>query len=165
MLSNCGIGEDFWESPGLQGDQGSQLRKSVLNICWKDWCWSWSSNTLATQLEDLTHWKRPWCWERLRAGGKGMTEDEMAGWHHQLDGRELEWTPGDGDGQGGVLQFMGLQRVGHNWATELNWTDSSFTCLSRVILVFAHLKSARTFSLTSFNLSHMEYIFRASLLW
>ena len=56
---------------------------------------------------------------------KGTTEDEMAGWHHGLDGRESEWTPGVGDGQGrpGVLQFMGLQRVGHDWATELSWIE------------------------------------------
>ena len=55
---------------------------------------------------------------------KGTTENEMAGWHHGLDGHESEWTPGVGDGQGGlaVLQFMRLQRVGHDWATELNWT-------------------------------------------
>ena len=45
-------------------------RRSTLNIHWKDRCWSWSSNTLATW-EDLTHCKRPWCWERLRAGGNG----------------------------------------------------------------------------------------------
>ena len=54
---------------------------------------------------------------------KGTTEDEMAGWHHWLDGRESEWTPGVGDGQWrpGVLWFMGSQRAGHDWATELNW--------------------------------------------
>ena len=46
-------------------------RKSVLNIHWKDCCWSWNSNTLATWCEKLTQWKRPWCWERLRAGGEG----------------------------------------------------------------------------------------------
>ena len=48
---------------------------------------------------------------------KGTTEDEMAGWHHGLDGRESEQTLGDVDGQGGrpgVLRFMGLQRVGHD---------------------------------------------------
>ena len=60
---------------------------------------------------------------------KGTTEDEMAEWHHGLDGRESEWTPGIGDGQGGqwwtVLRFMGSQRVGHDWATELNWTEST----------------------------------------
>ena len=38
---------------------------------WKDWCWSWNSNTLATWCEELTHLKRPWCWARLRAGGEG----------------------------------------------------------------------------------------------
>ena len=57
---------------------------------------------------------------------KGSTEDEMAGWHHWLDGCESEWTLGDGDGQGGLVcsvRFMGSQRVGHNWATELNWTE------------------------------------------
>ena len=56
---------------------------------------------------------------------KGMTEDEMAGWHHWLDGRESEWTPGVGDGQGGLAccDSWGC-RVGHDWATELNWTDS-----------------------------------------
>ena len=39
--------------------------------CWKDWCWSWNSNTLATWYEELIHLKRPWCWERLRAWGEG----------------------------------------------------------------------------------------------
>ena len=45
---------------------------------------------------------------------KGMTEDEMVGWHHRLNGHGLGWTPGVGDGQPGVLQFTGLQRVGHD---------------------------------------------------
>ena len=65
-------------------------RKSVLNILWKDWCWSWSSNTLATWWEELTHWKRSWCWERLKTGGKGDTKVEMIGWHHWFSGHELE---------------------------------------------------------------------------
>ena len=51
---------------------------------------------------------------------KGTTEDEMVGWHHRLDGHEFEWTPGVGDGQGGMLQSMGLQRVRYSWGTELN---------------------------------------------
>ena len=53
---------------------------------------------------------------------KGSTEDDMAGCHHRLEGHEFEWTPGVGDGQGGlpcVLRFMGSQTVGHDWATEL----------------------------------------------
>ena len=44
---------------------------SILNIHWKDWCWSWNSNTLATWCKEMTHWKRPWCWERLKAEGEG----------------------------------------------------------------------------------------------
>ena len=56
---------------------------------------------------------------------KGTTEDEMAGWHHRLDGHEFESTPGVVDGQRpGGLRFKGSQRVGHDWATELNWTDT-----------------------------------------
>ena len=67
-----GVGEDSWESLGQQGDQISQSQgKSALNIHWKDWCWSWSSNNLATWCEELIHWTRPWCWERLKAGGEG----------------------------------------------------------------------------------------------
>ena len=46
-------------------------RRSVLGVHWKDWCWSWNSNALATSCEELTHLKRLWCWERLRAGGEG----------------------------------------------------------------------------------------------
>ena len=62
---------------------------------------------------------KDWRWEE-----KGMTEDEMVGWHHRLNGYEFEWTPGVGDGQRpGVLWFMGSQRVGQDWATELNWTE------------------------------------------
>ena len=51
---------------------------------------------------------------------KGMTEDEMVGWHHRLDGHRFGWTPGVGDGQGGLACCASWGcRVGHNWATEL----------------------------------------------
>ena len=49
----------------------SILKEITLNILWKDWCWSWCSNTLATWCEELTYWKRPWFWETLRAGREG----------------------------------------------------------------------------------------------
>ena len=106
---------------------------------WKDSCWSWNSNTLATWCKELTHWKRPWCWERLKAGGKGMIEDEMVGWHHQLkwtwvwvNSRSWWWT-----GRPGMLQSMGSQRVEHNWATELNWGRylNGFVCETCLINV------------------------------
>ena len=56
-------------------------------ILWKDWCWSWSSNTLATWCEELTHWKRPWCWERLRAWG----ERGWRGWDGWM-ASFIQWT-------------------------------------------------------------------------
>ena len=92
---------------------------------WKDWCWCWNSNTLATSCEELTHWKRLWCWEGFGAGGEGAErawDGWMASWTRWTwiwvnSGRQ-SWT-----GKPGVLQFMGSQRVGHDWATELNWTE------------------------------------------
>ena len=79
MLLNCGVGEGSWESLGLQGDPTSpSQRKSVLNIHWKDWCWSWNSNPLATWCEEQNYWKRPWCWERLKLGeGDGREGDGL----------------------------------------------------------------------------------------
>ena len=65
----------------------SILRKSVLNIHWKDWCWSWSSNTLATWCGELTHWKRPWCWERVKIGEEGGDKG-WGGWMASL----TQWT-------------------------------------------------------------------------
>ena len=66
MLLNCGVGEDSWESLGLQGDPTSPFwRRSALGFLWKEWCWSWNSSTLATSCEELTHWKR------LMLGGIG----------------------------------------------------------------------------------------------
>ena len=66
------------------------------------WCCSWSSNTLATWCKDLTHWKRLWCWERLRAEREGVAKDEMIGWHHWLNAHEFEQAPGDSKGQGSL---------------------------------------------------------------
>ena len=88
MLLNCHVGEDSWESLGLQGDPPSpSQRKSVLNIHWKDWCWSWSSNTLATWCEEPIDWKRPWYWERLTAGREG----DDRGWYGWMSS-PTQWT-------------------------------------------------------------------------
>ena len=91
----------------------------------KDWCWSWNSNTLVTSCEELIHWKRPWCWEGLGVGGEGhdrrwdswMASPARWTWVW-VNSRSWWWT-----GSPGMLEFMGLQRVGHDWVTELNWTE------------------------------------------
>ena len=117
--------------PGLQGDQtGQSWRKSVLNIHWKDWCWSWNSNTLATLCDELIHWKRSWCWERLKAGGEG-DDRGWDGWMVSLTRWTWVWANSGSwwwTGKLEVLQYMGLQRVGHNWATELNWKKIILQC-------------------------------------
>jgi len=94
-----------------------------LSVHWKNWCWIWSSNTLATWYEELTHWKRPWFWERLRAGGEG----DDRGWDGWM-ASQTQWIWVQGNSQGwwwtrrpGMLQCMGSQRVGHDWVTE--WTE------------------------------------------
>ena len=83
----------------------------------------WNSNTLATRCKELTHLKRPWCWERLRAGGEG-DDRGRDGWMASLTQWTWVWVDSGSwwwTGRPGVLQFMGSQRVGHDWATELNW--------------------------------------------
>ena len=159
MLLNCGVGEDSWESLGLQGDPTSpSWRKSVLNIHWEDWCWSWNSNTLATSCEELTHWKRPWCWERLGAGGEGDNRG-WDGWMASpsrwtwvwVNSRSWWWT-----GRPGVLQFMGLQRVGHDWATELYWTELKPLLSVRVIITQGPFKWYHAIGVQSESLTRIS---------
>ena len=102
----------------------SILKEIGLGVLCKDWCLSWNFSTLATSCEELTHWKRPWCWERLKAGREG-SDRGLDGWMASLtqwtwvwvNSRSWWWT-----GRPGLLQFMGSRRVGHDWVTVLNWT-------------------------------------------
>ena len=124
MFLNCGVGEDSCESLGLKGDPTSpSKRQSVLNIHWKDWCWN--SNTLATWSEELSHWKRPWCWERLKAGGEG-DDRGWDGWIASLTQFTWVWVHSrswSGTGKPGILQSLGLKRVGHDWMPEMILTE------------------------------------------
>ena len=80
-------------------------------------------NTLATWCEELTHLKRPWCWERLRAGGVGTIEDEMVGWHHWHSAHGFGWTLGVGDGQGGLACCGSWGHKELDMTERLNWTE------------------------------------------
>ena len=135
LLLNCGVGEDSWESLGLQGDPTSpSWRRSVLGVHWKDWCWSWNSSTLATScgVDSL---------EKAlmlgRSGGRRRRGRQRMRW---VDGitdsmgislsklREFVRT-----GRPGVLRFMGSQS--RTWLSDwtgLNWLLLGFPGVSAV---------------------------------
>ena len=98
----------------------SILKRFVLGVHWKDWCWRWNSNPLANWCEEMTYLKRPWCWERLKAG-EGDDRD-WDGWMASLTQWTWFWVNSGSwwwTGRPGMLWFMGL----HEWdMTEwLNW--------------------------------------------
>ena len=124
MLLNCGVGEDSWESLGLQGDpiypKGNQSWIFIGRTDAKA-----ETPVLWPPAAELTHWKRPWCLEGLGTGGEG-DDRGWDGWMASLprwtwvclNCGSWWWTE-----RPGMLQFIGLQRVRHNWAAELNWTE------------------------------------------
>ena len=98
------------------------------SVHWKAWCWSWNSSTLATSCEELTHLKKLWCWERLKVGGEG-DDRGWDGWMASLTQWIWVWVDSSswrGTGRPAVLWFMESQRVRHDWATELNWTQLKY---------------------------------------
>ena len=124
MLLNCGVGEDFWESLGLQpvhpeGNQswifiGRTDAEAETPILWPPDAKIW----LIRKDPDT---RKDW-----RQEEKEKTEDEMAGWHHWLDGRESGWTPGVGDGQGGLACCSLWGRKESDMTKWLNWTEKSY---------------------------------------
>ena len=80
-------------------------------------------------------WKDPAAGKDWGQEEKGTTEEEMVGWHHRQNGHGFGWTPGVGDGQGGLAcrSAWGCS-VGHNWVTELNWTEAHIKCHVRMEL-------------------------------
>ena len=118
--------------------------ESPLNIHWKELCWSWNSNTLATWSEELIRLKRPWCRERLRAGGEG--DDRWRdGWMASLtqwtwvweSSRSWWWT-----GKAGMPKSMGSQRVRHDWLTELNLTETLLCGMIIQVTRWLHVKES-----------------------
>ena len=121
MLLNCGVGEDSWESLGLQGDPTRPFqRRSVLGVLWRTDAKAetpvlWPPHAKSWLIEKGSDAGRDWGQEE-----KQMTE-ERAGWHHQLDGHEFEWTPGIGDGQGGLACCDSWGRKESDTTERLDW--------------------------------------------
>ena len=121
MLLNCGVGEDSWESLGLQGDPTRSILKEISPGCsLEGMMLQLKLQYLATSCEELTHWKRLWCWEGLGAGGKG-DDRGWDGWMASLTRWTwVEWSPGVGDRQGGLACCDSWGRKESD-TTELNW--------------------------------------------
>ena len=103
----------------------SILKEISPGVHWKNWCWSWNSNILATWCEELTHLKRPWCWERLKAGGEGNDrgwDGWMASptqWTWVWVNSRRRWT-----GRPGVPWFKGRKKL--DKTERLNWTEPNY---------------------------------------
>ena len=104
----------------------SILKEISPNIHWKDWCWSWNSTTLATWCEELTHLKSPWCWGRLKVGGK---RDDR-GWDSWMPS-PTQWTwvwvsSGSSWWTGGLVCCSPWGRKESDTTEQLNWTECMF---------------------------------------
>ena len=136
MLLNCGVGEDSWESSQeylpldskeiqpihSKGDQpwvfiGRTDAKAEIPILWPPHVTSWLIGKNYDPGKDLGQEE------------KGMTEDEVAGWHHWLDGHECEWTLGVGDGQGGLECCRSWGCKESDTTERLNWTHNCLIIL------------------------------------
>ena len=131
VLLNCGVGEDSWESRGLQGDPTSPFwrrsdffgrndAKAETPVLWPPRVKSW----LIRKGSDAGRY----CGQEE----KRTTEDERAGWHHGLDGRESEWTPRFGDGQGGLVCCDSWGRKQSDMTEQLNWTELILPLILRI---------------------------------
>ena len=142
MPLNCGVGEDSWESLRLQGGPTNPFwRRSALGFLLE-------GMILKLKLQYFGHLMRSWLigkesdsWRDWGQENKGMPEDQMAGWHHWLDGCESEWAPGVGDGQGGLGCCDSWGRKESDTTEQLNWTELNISLYLCVFFFFFFLSS------------------------
>ena len=127
MLLKCSAGEDSWESLWTARRSNQSILKEISPRCYLE------GTMLKLKLQYFGHlMQRVDSLEKTDAGRdwgqeeKGMTEDEMAGWHHRFNGCEFEWTPGVGDGQGGLACCGSWGRKESDTTEQLNRTDWTY---------------------------------------
>ena len=138
MLLNCGIGEDL-RVPWTARISNQSLLKEI-NL-------EYSLEGLMLKLQyfgnwckELTHWKRPWCWERLRARGEGDNRGWDIGWHHWVNGYESEQTPGASEGQ---RSLVCCSPWGHKELDIIEWLENNLNIQN--VCPFLLLESLRPF--------------------
>ena len=124
MLLNCGVGEDSWESLGLEGDPTISPKGN------QSWIFIGRTDAEAEtpmvwppNAKNWLIWKDSDAGKDWRQEEKGMTKDEMVGWHHRLDGHEFEQVPGVGDRQWGLACCGPWGRKESDMTERLNWTE------------------------------------------
>ena len=106
--------------------------QSILKEISPGWCWNWYSSTLATWCQELTHWKRLWCWERLKAEGEA-DDRGWDGWMTSPTWWKRVWVSSGiwrRMAKTGMLRSMGSRRVGRDWVIELNWIPQERNSIS-----------------------------------
>ena len=143
MLLNCRVGEDSWVPWTARRSNQSVLKEISPGCSLEGLVMKLKLQYLATSFEELTHWKRLRCWECLGAGREG-NDRGWDGWMASptlwvwvcVNSGSWWWT-----GRPGVLRFIGSQRVGHDWTTELNWCSHVSQCLIVPLNDFYNLRS------------------------
>ena len=121
----------------LDWSNQSILKESFLGVHWKDWYWSWNSNTLTTWWEELTHLKRPWCWERLKAeeeGDRGVSSSHQVAkvLEFQLQYQSFQWTPRQISFRMDCFDLLAVQRTlksllqHHSSEASILWCSAFF---------------------------------------
>ena len=134
MLLNCGVGEDSWESLGLQGDPTTLPKRNQFWIL---------IGRIDAKVKTPILWppdEKNWLTGKDRDAGRDwrqeknrMTEDKMVGWHLWLNGHEFEWTPGVGDGQRSFAFCSPWDCKESDMIEWLNWTDLNLEKIARVL--------------------------------